>query len=79
MFSGTVQVSQQGCQFFFVSSVCLLMCVTMVDKNKTVGKLCDSLSALRSSLCERRLERTVLRPGLLPVKTARLTQFFRQV
>jgi len=31
-------------------------------------------------LCERRLERTVLRPALLPVKTAQFTQFFiRQV
>jgi hypothetical protein len=40
----------------------------------------DSLSELRSSLCERRLERTVLRPALLPVKTAQFTQFFfRQV
>ena len=30
-------------------------------------KLWNSLSELRSSLCERRLERTVLRPALLPV------------
>jgi len=51
-------------------------------------KLCDFLSELRSSLCERRLERTVLRPELLPVKNApellpvknaQFTQFFRQV
>jgi len=42
-------------------------------------KLWDSLSELRSYLCERRLERTVLRPALLPVKTAQFTQFFRQV
>jgi len=33
-------------------------------------KMWDSLSKLRSSLCERRLERAVLRPALLPVKTA---------
>ena len=39
----------------------------------------DSLSELRSSLCERRLERTVLRPALLPVKSGQCTQFFRQV
>ena len=39
-------------------------------------KLWDSLSELRSSVCERRLERTVLRPGLLSVKTAQLAQFF---
>jgi hypothetical protein len=44
-----------------------------------LGKLWDSLSELRSSLCERRLERTVLRPTLLPVKTAQFTQFSRQV
>jgi hypothetical protein len=42
-------------------------------------KLWDSLSELRSSLSERRLERTVLRLALLPVKTAQFTQFFRQV
>jgi len=39
-------------------------------------KLWDSLSELRSSLCERRLERTALRPALLPFKTAQFTQFF---
>ena len=33
-------------------------------------KLWDSRSELRSSLCERRLDRTVLSPSLLPVKTA---------
>jgi hypothetical protein len=37
------------------------------------------LSELRSSLCERQLEKTVLRPALLPVKTAQFTQFFHQV
>jgi len=39
----------------------------------------DSLSELHSSLCERRPEWTVLRPALLPVKTAQFTQFSRQV
>jgi len=34
MFSGTAQVPHQVCQFFFVSSVCLLVRVTMVDKSK---------------------------------------------
>jgi hypothetical protein len=124
----------------FVSSVCLLVRVTMVDKNKAVvccllatsaimlsekkkrkrkmrskkwylkrniscdahllnelletdvpcddvtvvsvgklRKLWDSLSKLRSSLCERRLERTVLRSAISFVKTAQFTQFFRQV
>ena len=30
-------------------------------------------------MCERRLGRTVVRPALLPVKTAQFTLFFRQV
>ena len=125
---------------FFASSVCILVRVTVVDKNKAVvccllatsaimlsekkkrkrkmwskkwylkrnmscdvhllnglletavswdgsivlsagklRKLWDFLSKLRSSLCERRLERTVLRPALLPVKTSQFTQFFCQV
>jgi hypothetical protein len=51
----------------------------MVDKNKAVGELWDSLSQLRSSMCERRLERAVLRPALLPVKTAQFAQLLRQV
>ena len=42
-------------------------------------KLWDSLSELRSSLCERRSEMTVLRPALLSVETAQFTQFFHQV
>jgi hypothetical protein len=146
MFSGTAQVSEQVFQFF-VNSVCLLVRVAVVDKNKTVvccllatsaimlsekkkrkrkmwskkwylkgniscdahllnelletdvedyinylrmngqtfnmllklRKLWDSLSELRSSLCERRMERTVLRPALSSVKTAQFTQFFRHV
>ena len=42
-------------------------------------KLWDSLSEMRSSVGERRLERTVLRPALLVVKTAQFNQFFRQI
>jgi hypothetical protein len=42
-------------------------------------KLWDSLSELRSTLCERRLERTVLRPALFPGQTAQFNQFFREV
>jgi len=42
-------------------------------------KLWDSLSELRSYVCERRLERTVLRPALLLGTTAQFTQFFRLV
>jgi len=39
-------------------------------------KLWDSPSELRSPVCERRLERTLLRPALLSVKTAHFTKFF---
>ena len=42
-------------------------------------KLWDSLSELCNSLCERRLERTVLGPALFPVKTAQFIRFLRQV
>jgi hypothetical protein len=50
----------------------------MVSAGK-LRKLWDSLSELRSSLCERQLEKTVLRPALLPVQTVQFTQFFHQV
>jgi hypothetical protein len=46
MFSGTAQVSHQVLQFFFVSSVCLLVRVTMVDKNKTVVCCLRATSAI---------------------------------
>jgi hypothetical protein len=136
MLSGTAQVSHHVCKFF-VSSMCLLVLVTIVDINKAVvccllvtsaimlsekkerkrkmwskkwylkrnvscdahllnefvetgmlwydaivvsagelRKLWDSLSELRSSVRERWLERTLLRPAFLPVKTAQFTQFF---
>jgi hypothetical protein len=55
-----------------------LRSVIVVSAGK-LRKLWDSLSELRGSLCERRLERTVLKPALLAVKTAQFTQFFRQV
>jgi hypothetical protein len=79
MFFGTAQVSHQVCQFFMFSSVCRLVRVTMVGKtmlSRAVWTLWDSLRELRSSLCERRLDRTVLRPALSPVIIA---QFLRQV
>ena len=47
----------------------------MVSAGK-LRELWDSLSELRSSACERQLERIVLRSALLPVKTAQFTQFF---
>ena len=74
MFSGTTQVSHQVCQFRVSSCACAI-----VVSAAKLRKLWDSLSELRSSVCERRLERTILRPALLPVKTAQFTQFFRQV
>jgi hypothetical protein len=46
MFSGTAQVSHHVCQFF-VSSVCLLVRVTMVDKNKAVAWCLLATSAIR--------------------------------
>ena len=48
-------------------------------QEKLIECVWNSLSDMRSSLGERRLERTVLRPALLPAKTAQFTQFFRQV
>jgi len=52
---------------------------TIVVSAGKLRKLWDYLSGLRSSVCERRLERTVLKRALLPVKTAQFTNFFRQV
>ena len=75
MFSGTAQVSHQVCHFFCQFCVSSCECSIVVSAGK-LGKLWDSLSELRSSVCERRLERTVLRPALLPAKTAQFTQFF---
>jgi hypothetical protein len=48
----------------------------MVVSVGKLRKLLDFLSQLHSSLRERRLEMTVLRSELLPVKTAQFTQFF---
>jgi hypothetical protein len=49
MFSGTAQVSHQVCKFFIVSSVCLLVRVTMVDKNKAVVRCLLATSAIMLS------------------------------
>jgi hypothetical protein len=77
MFSDTAQVSYQVCQFF-VSSVCLLVRVSSRCL-QVLRELWDSPSKLRSSVCERRLERTVLRLAVLPVQTAKFNQFFPSV
>ena len=52
MFSGTVQVSHQVCQFFWVSSVCLLVRVTVVDKSKAV--VCCLLATSAIMLSEKK-------------------------
>jgi len=49
MFSGTAQVSHQVCQFFFVSCVCLLVRVTVVDRNKAVVRCLLATSAIMLS------------------------------
>jgi hypothetical protein len=51
MFSGTPQFSHQFCRFF-VSSVCLLVRVTTVDKNKAV--VCCLLTTSVIMLSEKR-------------------------
>jgi hypothetical protein len=51
MFSGTAQVPHQVCQFF-VSSVCLLVRGTMVDKNKAV--VCCLLATSAIMLSEKK-------------------------
>jgi hypothetical protein len=51
MFSGTTQVSYQVCQFF-VSSLCLLVRVTMVDKNQAV--VCCLLATSAIMLSEKK-------------------------
>jgi len=52
MFSGTAQFSHQVCQFYFVSSVCLLVRVTMLDKNKAV--VCCLLATSAIMLSEKK-------------------------
>ena len=44
MFSGTAKVSLQVCQFFLVISMCLLVRVIVMDKNKAV--VCYLLATL---------------------------------
>ena len=52
MFSGTAQVYHRVCLVFFVSSVCLLVRVTMVDKNKAV--VCCLLATSAIMLSEKK-------------------------
>jgi len=48
MFSGTAQISHQVC-LVFASSLCLLLHVTMVDKNKAVVRYLLAASAIMLS------------------------------
>jgi len=53
MFSGTAQFSHQACQFFWgVTSICVLVRVTMVDKNKDV--VCCLLATSAVMLLEKK-------------------------
>jgi hypothetical protein len=64
----------------FLSVLFVFLCVWLwLIKTGKLRNLWDSLSELRGSLCERRLERTVLRPALLPVKSAQFIHFFRHL
>ena len=54
MFSGTSQVSHQVVQIFFVSSVCLLVPVTMVVKNRAVNCCLLATSAILSEKKKRK-------------------------
>jgi hypothetical protein len=54
MFSGTAHVSHQVYQFSFVSSVCLLVRVTMVDENKAVVRCLLATSAIILSVKKKR-------------------------
>jgi hypothetical protein len=46
MFSGIARVSHQVFQSFLVSSVCLFVRVTMVDKNKAASVKCGVRSGI---------------------------------
>ena len=56
MFSGTAQVSHQVCQF--ISSVCLLVRVTVVDKNKAV--VCCLLATSAIMLSEKKKRKRIM-------------------
>ena len=59
MFCGTAHVSHQVCQFFGgVSSVCLLVRVTMVDKNQVVVCCLLATSAIMLSEKKKRKRKT---------------------
>jgi len=51
MFSGTAQVSDQVCNFF-LSVLCVFLCVTVVDKNKVI--VCCLLATSAIMLSEKK-------------------------
>ena len=63
------------CQFFGQFCVSSCACDVVVSAVK-LKKLWDSLSELLSSLCERRLERTVLRPALIACQNCAVYSVF---
>jgi hypothetical protein len=78
MFSSTAQISHQVCQTV-LSVMCVFCDDAILESAGKLRKLWDSLSELHSSLCERLLEITTLRPVPFSVKTAQFTQFFPTV
>jgi hypothetical protein len=78
MFSGLAKVSHQVGEVSFPFCVSSCTCDIVLSAGK-LRKPWDSLSELRSSLCEGRLERTVRRLALFLIKTEQFTQFFCQV
>jgi len=63
MFPGTAQVSHQGFQFF-VSYVCLLVRVTMVDKNKALVGCLLATSATMLSVKRKERVKYGVRSGI---------------
>jgi adenosine/AMP kinase len=61
MFPGTAQVSHQVCQVFFVSSVCLHVRVTVVDKNKAVVCCLLATSAIMFSEKKKRKRKMLIK------------------
>jgi hypothetical protein len=63
MFPGTAQVSHEGFQFF-VSSVCLLVRVTMVDKSKALVGCLLATSAILLSVKRKEGVKCGVRSGI---------------
>ena len=77
MFLGTAQVSHQVCQFF-VSSMCLLVHVTMVDKDKAVVCCLLSTSAIILSEKKKRKRKTWSKKWYLKRNISCDAQFYKK-